>query len=66
MDGNFRLDDSASLLENGLIDSLGILALAESIPARFGVVVEDHDLMPENMDSVEAIGQFLLRKGVRD
>lgn len=59
-------DDSVSLLEYGLIDSLGILALAESIPARFGVAVEDHELMPENMDSVEAIGKFLLRKGVRD
>jgi acyl carrier protein len=49
-----------------MIDSLGILALAESIPARFHVVVEDHELMPENMDSVEAIAKFLLRKGVQD
>jgi serine O-acetyltransferase len=59
-------DDSVSLLEYGLIDSLGILALAESIPARFSVAVEDQELMPENLDSVEAIRNFLVRKGVRE
>lgn len=57
-------DDSASLLENGLVDSLGILSLADEINARFHCVVANDELAPENLDSVAAITGFLIRKGV--
>jgi serine O-acetyltransferase len=56
-------DDSASLLESGLIDSLGILTLADEIKARFDCVVTNNELAPENLDSVGAITNYLLRKG---
>lgn len=56
--------DSESLLENGLIDSLGILALADSLSARFHFVVEQDELMPENLDSVAAIVNYVRRKGI--
>jgi serine O-acetyltransferase len=56
-------DDSASLLESGLIDSLGILTLADEIKARFNCVVANDELAPENLDSVGAIANYLLRKG---
>jgi acyl carrier protein len=56
-------DDSASLLENGLIDSLGILMLADEIKARFHFAVPNEELAPENLDSVGAITTYLLRKG---
>jgi serine O-acetyltransferase len=58
--------DSESLLENGLIDSLGILALADSLSTKFRFVVEQDELMPENLDSVEAIVCYVRRKGIAD
>jgi serine acetyltransferase len=57
-------DDDASLLENGLIDSIGILTLAEEIHARFGCVVTNEELTPENLDSVGAITKYLMGKEV--
>jgi serine O-acetyltransferase len=57
-------DDSASLLECGLLDSLGILTLAEEVKTRFGCVVTNEDLTPENLDSIGALTSFLLRHGV--
>ena len=59
-------DDSLSLLENGLIDSLGILMLADEIKARFHCAVANEELAPENLDSVLAITSFLLRKGASE
>jgi serine O-acetyltransferase len=58
--------DSDSLLENGLVDSLGILMLADKLAAKFGFVVAQDELMPENMDSVEAIVGYVRRKGPSD
>jgi serine O-acetyltransferase len=54
--------DAESLLENGLIDSLGILALADALASRFGFVVEQDELMPENLDSIAAIVSYVRRK----
>jgi serine O-acetyltransferase len=59
-------DDSVSLLENGLIDSLGILMLADEIKTRFHCAVANDELAPENLDSVGAITSYLLRKGASD
>lgn len=63
---SLTVGDSDSLLENGLIDSLGILALADNLSARFRFVVEPDDLMPENLDSVAAIVGYVRRKGIAD
>jgi serine O-acetyltransferase len=62
----FPVGDSDSLLENGLVDSLGILMLADKLAAKFGFVVAQDELMPENMDSVEAIVGYVRRKGAAD
>jgi serine O-acetyltransferase len=62
----FPVGDSDSMLENGLVDSLGILMLADKLAAKFGFVVAQDELMPENMDSVEAIVGYVRRKGASD
>jgi serine O-acetyltransferase len=56
--------DAESLLENGLIDSLGILALADRLSSQFGFVVEQDELMPENLDSIAAIVSYVRRKSL--
>ena len=54
--------DGASFLENGIIDSTGILELVTFLEETFGITVEDEELIPENLDSIENVARFLDRK----
>ena len=51
-----------SLLEAGIIDSLGVVALVEFVAERFGIVVDVDDMVPENFDSLQAIVTFVESK----
>jgi len=50
------------LLDSGLLDSTAITMLVSFIEDRFGVEVEDDELVPENFRSINAIGAFLASK----
>lgn len=56
------IDDSASLLDAGIIDSTGVLELIVFLEEVFGIQVQDQDLVPENLDRVDAIVSYLGRK----
>lgn len=60
--GDAHLSDSASLLEAGVIDSTGAMELVAFVETRFGIAVDDRDLVPENLDSIDAIAAFVSRK----
>jgi acyl carrier protein len=53
------LANTTSLLETGVLDSLSLLRLVVFIQERFGIVVDDVDLVPENFDTVDAITAYL-------
>jgi acyl carrier protein len=53
--GLLPLQNGTSLLETGVLDSLSLLRLVVFIQERFGIVVDDVDLVPENFDTVDAI-----------
>jgi acyl carrier protein len=55
------VDDSTSLLQAGVLDSLGVMQLVAFLQERFGVQISDDDLVPENLESVEAIAAFVSR-----
>lgn len=57
---NFQ--DGASFLEQGIMDSTGVLELVAFLDERFGVKVADDELLPENLDSVDLICAYLERK----
>ncbi len=61
-DDESKLSDSASLLDEGIIDSTGVLELVAFLESQFGIQVENHELAPENLDSVERIASFIDRK----
>lgn len=48
-----------SFLESGIIDSTGVLELVAFLEEKFQVKVEDEDLIPANLDSVNAIIRFV-------
>jgi acyl carrier protein len=56
------LSDQASLLDQGIIDSTGVLEVIAFLERNFGVRVEDSEMLPENLDSVERIAAFVKRK----
>jgi acyl carrier protein len=61
------LGNATSLLETGVLDSLSLLRLVVFIQERFGITVDDVDLVPEHFDSVDAICAYLRsRDGERE
>ena len=66
--GNFlfgeagKLENTTSLLDAGIIDSTGILEIVSFLEEQFGITVNDDELLPENLDSVDAISGYLETK----
>lgn len=56
------LGDGASLVESGILDSLSILKLICFMDEQFGVVLNEDELNPEKLNSIEAIAAFIERK----
>jgi acyl carrier protein len=56
------LEDQTSLLEHGIIDSTGVLEVIVFLEATFGISVDDAELLPENLDSIQRIAAFVERK----
>ena len=56
------LKDDTSFLEEGIIDSTGILELVTFLEDEFSITVEDEELIPENLDSIGNVTNFLERK----
>jgi len=56
------LKDDASFLDEGIVDSTGILELVAFIEEEIKITVEDDELIPENLDSVTNVVNYLERK----
>jgi acyl carrier protein len=56
------LADDDSLLEAGIVDSTGVLEVIGFLETRFGIPVEDEDIVPDNLDSIDRIAAFVARK----
>ena len=56
------LKEDTSFLEEGIIDSTGILELVMFLEETYRIEIEDEELVPENMDKLRNIARFLDRK----
>lgn len=56
------LDDNESFFEKGIIDSTGVMELVSFIEKSFGIKFEDEELVPDNLDSLNKISDFVTRK----
>ena len=61
-DDDSELDDNDSFLEKGILDSTGILEIINLIEETFSLKVEDDEMIPENLDSVNNIVAYIGRK----
>ena len=57
-----NLNDDDSFLEKGIIDSSGVLELVGFIESTFQIEIEDDELIPDNLDSVNKIILFVKKK----
>ena len=53
------LTDDASLLDLGIVDSTGILEVVAFLEDEFGISVDDAEMLPENLDSIQNIVTFV-------
>jgi len=56
------LGGGESLLENGVLDSLGILDLVGYLESEFQITIADEDLLPEHFETLERLTAFVERK----
>lgn len=57
-----ELGDADSLLQLQIVDSTGFLELVNFLEASYGIKVGDDEMVPENLESLDNIEQFLKRK----
>lgn len=54
-----------SLLESGIVDSLGTLDIVLFLEREFGFVVEDEEMVADHFESIESITAFVGLKFAR-
>ena len=58
------LSTDLRLIENDVLDSLGIFETIAFLEDHFAIQVEDDDLLPENFETLKAISQLVERRRI--
>lgn len=61
-DNGYPHSDDTSFLEEGIVDSMGIMELVVFVEEQFGITVEDEELVPDNFDSVGKLAAYIREK----
>ncbi len=61
-DTDTKFTDADSFMELGILDSTGILDVILYLEENFDMKVEDDELIPENLDSIDNLNAFITRK----
>lgn len=59
---NNDLQDDESFIDSGIIDSTGILELIYFVEENFHIQIEDEELIPDNLDTVNSLINFIQKK----
>ena len=62
--GSNTLGDADSFLEHHVLDSIGFLELISYLEEAHGIRVGDDEMVPENLDSLDAVAAYVARKRV--
>ncbi len=57
--------DEMSFFEIGALDSTGIMELVSFLERKFGISVQDGEIIQDNLDSINQITDFVIRKQVK-
>ena len=62
VDDGFEYDNDTSFIDQGLIDSTGVMELVMYVQSEFDITVDPHEVTPDNFDSVNKLAAFVRRK----
>ncbi len=60
--GLTTINEDDSFLKRGIIDSTGVLELVSFIEETFDIKIEDEELIPDNLDSLNKITAYVMGK----
>jgi acyl carrier protein len=61
-DKNKTLDVNVSLYETRIVDSTGVLEIVDFLEEKFGIKINDDELVPDNLDTIKKMSIFIQRK----
>ncbi len=61
MDSNTQLNDTDSLTQSGIMDSIGLLELLDFISEKYSIEIPEDMLTPENLDSLQGITNMIVK-----
>lgn len=53
------LEDDSSFIEQGIVDSTGIMQLVSYLQEQYRIAIEDEELIPDNLDSIRKVAAFI-------
>lgn len=56
------LRDDVSLLDSGVFDSTGVLEVISFLEKTYQMTVEEAEMIPDNLDSIRSISDYVSRK----
>ena len=59
---DIEIGDEESLIDKGVLDSTAVLEILEFLEERFDIRIEDDEVIPDNLDSLNRIESFVSRK----
>ncbi|MBR3770982.1 MAG: acyl carrier protein [Clostridium sp.] len=57
-----EISEKSSLLDMGILDSTGIMEIVSFLEQKFGIKVKDEDIIPSNLESLDAISNYVLER----
>lgn len=60
--GNGHLRNDDSFLDKGIIDSTGVLELVAFLEEKYHFKIQDRELVPDNLDSINNLVRFVETK----
>lgn len=61
-DDSVSLRHDTSLVDEGILDSTGVLELVMYVEEQFGLSVQSEEIVPENFDSIDRLAEYVLCK----
>lgn len=55
----FKYGDDVSFLEEGIVDSIGVMELVAFVEDRYEIQVDDQDVTPDNFDSINRLAEYI-------
>ena len=61
-EGEDELETEGSLLEQGVLDSTGVIELVSFVEEEYGIEVPDQDVVPDNFGSIAGLATYVLNR----